>query len=289
MFCIRANAQPNERYPIVFSQFYNFSALINPALLQANHYVNVTGSNQFHRTPFNQIGTAIFDTDIRIPHNQSKSILGITFINDREGQLLRYSRAALRYGIHIPLTENWYMSGGTAIGFVNLSIDQTISSGSISSFAPDLSLGLAVYSEKTWLGFSSSQISNASLQSDITQVRLPRYYSIFLKQELSLSPFFKIIPSTVLRLRDSYYNPVLWDINISGRLHEHFLVGSGYSTALGINFNVGLYEYYFLSNPLSLTFSYNTGMASLVAAKMESFELTLRYSFVKRSNTETPE
>jgi type IX secretion system PorP/SprF family membrane protein len=289
IFCIHANAQPNERYPIVFSQFYNFSALINPALLQTNHNINVTASNQFHRAPFNQIRTAIFDADIKIPHNQSKSILGVTFINDREGQLLRYTRAALRYGVHIPLNEKWYMSGGASLGFVNLSIDQTVSSGSISSFAPDIALGLAVYSDKTWIGFSSGQISNASLQVDISKVRLPRYYSIFLKRHFEISPFFKIIPSAVIRLRDSYYNPVLWDLNVNAQLQQYFLAGCGYSSSLGFNFNVGIHEYYFLSNPLSLTFSYNTGLASQVLAKIESFELTVRYSIIKKSNTETPE
>ena len=289
IFCICANAQPNERYPIVFSQFYNFSALINPALLQANHNSNVTASNQFHRTPFNQIRTAVFDADIKVSHNQSKSIFGLTFINDREGPLLRYSRAALRYGVHIPLNEKWYMSGGASVGFINLSIDQTVSSGSISSFAPDIALGLAVYSDKIWIGFSSSQISNASLQVDIAKVRLPRYYSIFFKQHFEVSPFFKVIPSAVIRLRDSYYNPVLWDLNLSAQLQQYFLAGCGYSSSLGFNFNVGIHEYYFLSNPLSFTFSYNTGIGSQVLAKIESFELTLRYSIIKKINTESPE
>ena len=289
IFCIHATAQPNERYPIIFSQFYNFSALINPALLQTNHRINVTASNQFHRAPFNQIRTAVFDADIKLQHNQSKSIFGVTFINDREGQLLRYSRASLRYGVHIPLNEKWYMSGGASVGFVNLSIDQTVSSGSISSFAPDLTLGLAVYSDKTWIGFSSSQISNSSLQSDISKVRLPRYYSFFIKQYFEISPYFKIIPSAVVRLRNSYYNPVLWDLNVSAQLQQYVLGGLGYSSSLGLNFNVGVHEYYFLSNPLSLTFSYNTGIGSQVLAKIESFELTLRYSIIKKINAETIE
>jgi len=289
IFCILANAQPNERYPIVFSQFYNFSALINPALLQTNNRINVTASNQFHRAPFNQIRTAVFDADIKVQHSQSKSIFGITFINDREGQLLRYSRASLRYGVHIPLNDTWYMSGGASVGFINLSIDQTVSSGSISSFAPDIALGLAVYSDKTWFGFSSGQISNSSLQVDISKVRLPRYYSFFLKQCFEISPFFKITPGAVIRLRDSYYNPVLWDLNINAQLQQFLLAGAGYSSSLGLNFNVGVHEYYFLSNPLSLTFSYNTGMGSQVLAKIESFELTLRYSIIKKRNVETTE
>jgi type IX secretion system PorP/SprF family membrane protein len=290
-YCILANAQANERYPIIFSQFYIAPALINPALLQSTYKLNVTASNQFHRAPFNQIRTAIFDADMRVSGNRSKNstIIGVTFVNDREGSLLNYTRAAMRYGIHIPLSEKIHLSGGASAGIVNLSIDQTVSSGTISSFAPDLSLGIAIYSKSTWLGFSSSQVTNSALQSDITKIRLPRFYIVYIKKEFEISPFFKLIPSGIVRIRNAYYNPILWDVNVGALLQTNLLIGSGYSNSLGLNFNVSLYEYYFISNPLSIVFSYNTGIGNQVNAKIESFELTIRYSFLNKTREEISE
>ncbi len=274
----------NERYPVQFTQFFRTLSFINPALPDDKGKLTTGFYNQFFRGPFNQLNTTMGELGYNLSREdkRTRNIVGLNMISDKEGTLLRYTSAYLRYAIHLPISSTWKMAAGISAGLVNFSADQTVSSRPVSSYSPDVLLGIGLYSERNKLGISVGQIPNGTLRTDQASIKLPLYLNLFFQKKIPLSRRLELLPALMVRLKNTQVFPVNADANVRIIISKLLLGGINYGYFRGLSFHAGLNELKFLSNPLNITFSYNTSYLSNSLSGMESMEVSVQYCFLKK-------
>ncbi len=272
-------SQTTLQYPISFSQFFNQYSIINPAATAADAKFTFRSGEQVHSGYFSRVrsfyasGEYSFKKDLKLARNA----LGLSFMNNVEGSILSFNRTYLQYAYYLPLSEQLTVSAGAALGFVNFHADQTSTSGSVSSFAPDASIGLMLSSKQHRFGISSGQIFNKSILVVTEQIPISRFYRFYYTDRFFISPVVSFLPAVLYTLRKEGGNI---DLNASFLIRDLVAAGISYRYRLGTSYFFGFKDFNFMKGKTNLMFSYNAPWPSGVLGNVQSFEITLSYSLL---------
>ena len=199
-------------------------------------------------------------------------------MNNKEGDLLEFNRSYLQYALHLPISEVWTLSSGVSVGFLNFSATQTVTASSISSFAPDGSIGLWLYRDRELFGWSASQLFNKPIW--VVQERIPinRFYRFIYARTIPLSPHIKCTPGFQVAFNSKLIGA---DLNASLLLKDVVMLGASYRTHRGTSYLFGFKDLTFIKNQLDVLFSYNTPWPNANFTYIQTYELSLSYSIKK--------
>jgi type IX secretion system PorP/SprF family membrane protein len=177
-----------------FTQFYAAPTFLNPAFAGAGTCERATTNYrvQWPSIP-GAFRTYLFAFDHGFP--QKKSGIGFLFSNDKAGSgNLRSTSVSLQYSYQLVLSRKWMFNSGLEAGYVSRNYDfnkyifgDQIAYGTAASVDQpiyehnhyiDLSSGLVLYSEKTWLGFSARHLNTPDQGLVDGKSPLPVLYSI---------------------------------------------------------------------------------------------------------------
>lgn len=275
-----AFGQNTFEYPTTFSQFFNHYPLLNPGATGTESRAVFRTGNQFNSDLYNRIRCFFALAEFQLNKDKNLHAMGLSFMNNKEGNLLDFNRAYFQYAFHLSLSEEWKLSSGITLGFLNFSAEQTSSSARISSYAPDGSLGLWLYRDKEKIGFSFAQMFDKSLRVINEQILINRFYRMIYSRSFSLSPYIKFIPAAQLAINKKLREA---DLNTSFLLKDLVMIGVSYRFDKGTAYFFGLNNFLFLGNPLDLSFSYNTLWPSSNLSNIQTFELILAYKLQNNS------
>ncbi len=163
---------------MVFTQQYANSLYLNPAFAGLNHSWSVTAA---HRSQWPSLNGAFITNqlagDFRLP--DQKSAISVLLQQDKAGiGGLQKFQAALAYGYHTRLTENWTMAAGlqASIALLRVNYDNlvfgdqlsdngmvAVTSAEASSFEPahylSFALGGLVYTNQFWFGLTAAHLN----------------------------------------------------------------------------------------------------------------------------------
>jgi type IX secretion system PorP/SprF family membrane protein len=270
-------AQSDVRYPVMFSQFTLVPTTINPALNTSFNKSGVYFLSQFYRPPFNPI--IVSTAGVFIQMNKRDSIqqhfIAIDLYNDREGKLLSTNYIFARYAFHIQLSNQLKLLSGVSIGLVNLSIDQTQTGGGISSFAPDMKLGIGLKHQKFYFGISMGQFLKRKLALDYSNLYLPIYSSFIGEYTSRLNYFLKIQPSIALMFYERAINPIQVKTQIAFVFIDKLNFSLGHAYKSGFFVQLFIKEMAINKSKFSMGFTYNSSFYTLLDRGLESFEISL--------------
>lgn len=274
--------QSRFQYPTALSQFFTTYPLINPASTGAEGKLALRIGEQTNAGYYSRIRTvcALSEIAFKIKSRKSHHALGLSFLSNKEGNLLSFTRAYIQYAYHLAISNDWKLAAGASTGFLNLSIDQTATSGSVSSFAPDGSLGLYLYRDKEKIGVSAGQVLNKSIRVITEQIPIQRFYTFFYSRDLLLSPSAKLIPSLIFSLRKEGLTA---DINASVLLQDVFFFGISYRYQRGSAYFIGIRNLAFLGGHNDLTVSYNAPWPAANLGNIQTFELVFAYKIKNKT------
>ena len=190
---LKAQAQNYFHFPEI-DQFYNQKLILNPAEGNEHKYTALVG-NHSYLPPFGNIGHFYSYGTIGFTSDTNRSLfkhsVGALIMKEKEGEYLGRTRFYAVYSYATALNQTWALKAGGYLGVYNYSVASTISTGSISAFAPDGTLGVALHSLRTQISISSNQIFNAPLSQSLPNSFLKRSYNGLFTHQLRWRPFLK--------------------------------------------------------------------------------------------------
>jgi len=122
----------------------------------------------------------------------SKRVVGLGFYNDREGDFFSKTRILSRYAIHIPLSEDLFLSGGASFHLINYNFNASGSGASGSDWAWSGSVGTTLYSSTFKLGVSFNDINSPDVRPIIYDFTIPSYLTLYGEKFQDISENIKL-------------------------------------------------------------------------------------------------
>ena len=269
-------AQSVIQYPNSLSQFFNFYAFLNPAAMGTENKLDLRVGEQVHTGNYSRFRYffAHAENTASNEDNTQGHAYGITFMNNREGNLLSLKRVYLHYAYHLPLTGRWRISGGISAGIINFSAEQTISASQISTFTLDGGLGLWLYSDKEKIGISSGQVLNNHLRVIHERIAIKRFYRFIYCRSFTLNSQIQVVPSVLLTFKKEGLD---MDLNSTFVLHQKVRCGLSYRHHKGSAFIFGLQDLSLFNGSSNLTLSYNSPWPAPELGNIHAFEMIIAY------------
>ncbi len=196
--------------------------------------------------------------------------VGASFMVDQAGAF-RKNTGAITYAVHVPLTEKLNLSAGVKGSLNNFVFDQNQAkmknpdqvynnyiSGNTSTNFVDANIGLMLYSDKFYAGYSTGNLFQNTIKfGDIeTKSNLTMHHYITAAYRLELSENVGLTPSTLIKATSGA--PVSFDATAKLDIQRKFWLGlsvrpqDAFVTFLGVRvnnlFNIGYSYDYTLSN-----------------------------------------
>jgi hypothetical protein len=194
-FLLNVQAQNYLYFPEI-DQFYNQKVILNPGEISPGKYSVLVG-NHAYLPPFGNIGHLYSYGTIGFTGDSAQRLFkhtaGMLVMREKEGEYLGRTRLYGIYTYGTSISEKWRLQAGGYLGVYNYSVGATISTGSISAFAPDGSLGIALHGKRTQLSVSSNQIFNSRLRlpSGLDKSFLIRSWNGLISHQIPWRPFLK--------------------------------------------------------------------------------------------------
>ncbi len=281
------------QYTPLQSQYLFNSIALNPAATGSEDVMSIVGTFRaqwvgFPGAPTTQALTA------HAPLKDMNSALGVQLVCDQIGvdkrtainglysYKFRFTNSNLRLGI----------SGGVNLvqsNYADLEVftegDEQISSNSPVGVLPNFGVGAYYRAEKHFLSFSIPTLLGHRFEKNRFRSYndLKNYnflfgggYEFHLKNEMVLKP------STLLKFRIN--NRPQFDINAQLQLNSMFEVGLSYRTEEAI---IGLFEAK-ITDQFHVMYSFGMPVSELAKYTFGSHELSIKYNFLYKSNTQSP-
>lgn len=270
-------SQTTLQYPVSFSQFFNQYSLLNPAATAVDTRASFRSGEQVHAGYYSRVRSffATADYSLKKDLTHARQGLGVSFMNSKEGSVFSFNRAYLQYAYHLPVSDHLNISAGASLGFLNFHADNTSTSGTISTFAPDGSIGLLISSEKHRLGISSAQIFNKTILVSIERIHINRFYRFYYSGRLRISSTVAFLPMVLYTLKKERSE---LDLNTSFLIRELIMFGVSYRYQRGTSYFFGLRDLQFMGGQTSMMVSYNAPWPSSTLGNIQSFEVVLSYA-----------
>jgi type IX secretion system PorP/SprF family membrane protein len=287
LLCNISHAQEISRLPVQFGLFFNGYSIINPASCGAKSDVEVQAGRQQNSGIRKGIATTYFSGAFRIQNVRTSnfSVMGLSFINDKEGEYLKRSSAYFIYAWHTKLSTNVSISAGINAGIYSYTVSGTNANVAGSATAFDGSAGLWLYAKQFYAGISVNQIPNSELTPLYEETtKLVRHYNITGGYVLNVHQNVTVTPSFLLRSSSAF--PVDLDAAVMVSLKQIFTVGINYRYHKSLVSIIGLEKLKFGNETLTAMFSYAVPVGK-IAANIQPYELTLNYGHHRKSKKKT--
>jgi type IX secretion system PorP/SprF family membrane protein len=280
-------AQPGAGLPVQFIQFFKTYNLINPASIGKDAPLSFNTGNKSLTGAFSGVRTFYFNANVQLNPSEKRSpihVLGLSFINDKEGSFINRNRASLIYAFHLPISKRVTLSAGAAVGFLNFAYKASNISAGGSAFAPNADVGLWLSRSDFNIGVSSNQIIASSLTPIDATYTIERHYNLIAEKTFVLSPYIAFTPAFVFRWFDqNYYNA---DLALIMLIQENLSVAIGYKYQSGASVSGGLEKIKLGRHALKLMLSYYTPVSGITSYNAQSYELSFQFVPAKRKKGE---
>lgn len=217
-----------------------------------------------------------------------KHVVGGLIAMDQYGAFKKLTGMA-SYALHVPISDNYSISFGAGIGASNLNFDNTLitlensSDQTYTNFLAsrtsttflDLNLGLWLYSDDLFFGYSSNQLlQNKVYFGDTpTDARLRMHHYVTGGYRIHATEDFTITPSVMLK----YMNPapMSFDVTVKATYQSKFWAGVSYRHTDAIVAMLGAK----LNNMFKLGYSYDVTTSNLNNYSSGSHEIVLGVIF----------
>ena len=278
----------------LYSQYMFNGLVLNPAYAGSQESMSV--SALFRKQWTGLDGNPSTQTlAAHTPLNNRKIALGLVMLNDNIG-VAQQTGADLIYAYRISFSETRKLSLGLQAGYARLSAQYNnlnIKDPNDPSFASSaavidrLYFGTGIYysSKRFYAGLSAPHANSVTLGKTFSTDENSQSRNYFLTSGyvFTLSPSFKLKPSTLIKATDGWSTQV--DINCMLLYEDVFWIGVSYRTFTALSFMAKVQ----LTNQLSVGYAYDNALGSLdvKTGGGHEFMLTYNFSFFK-SNTVTP-
>lgn len=277
--CIyKVQAQSGAGLPVQFIQFFKTYNLINPASIGKDSALEVSTGNKSLTGAFSGVRTFYAAASVQLNargKNKSKHVIGLTFINDKEGSFINRNRAALQYAFHLPISKKSTVSAGIAAGFINYAYKASNISAGGSAFAPNLDVGLWLHRPRFNIGVSGNQVIASKLTPIDETYTIERHYNLVADKAFWLSPYLTLTPAFNFRWYDQdYYNA---DLALILLIQQNVTTAVGYKYDKGVSVSGGLEDIKIGSHMLKMMFSYYFPLTNVSSYNPQAYELSLRF------------
>jgi type IX secretion system PorP/SprF family membrane protein len=287
LICGLSRAQDIPRLPIQFGLFFNAYSMINPASSGAKNTIEIQAGRQQNSGVRRGVATSYLSGAFRI-HNvktSNFSVMGLSFLSDREGEYLKRSGAYFIYAWHTRLTEKISISAGVNGGIYSYNVSGTNANAAGSATAIDGAAGLWLYAKQFYTGISINQIPNSQLTPVYEETtRLVRHCNITGGYVLNVHRNVTVIPSMLVRVSSAF--PVDLDVAVMVSLKQIFALGVNYRHHKSLVCVVGFEKIKLGNGALNAMFSYAVPVGK-IAQNNQPYELTLNYAHQRKSKKKT--
>jgi type IX secretion system PorP/SprF family membrane protein len=274
----KVQAQSGAGLPVQFIQFFKTYGLINPASIGKDSALELSTGNKSLTGAFSGVRTFYAMASVQLNargKNKSKHVLGVTFINDKEGSFINRNRAALQYAFHLPVSKKSTVSLGVAGGFINYSYKASNISAGGSAYAPNLDVGLWLHRRNFNIGVSGNQLIASKLTPIDETYTIERYYNLTADKTVALSPYLSLTPAFNFRwYEEQYYNA---DLALILLIQDNVTTAIGYKYDKGVSISGGLEDIKIGSHMLKMLFSYYFPLTNVSNYNPQAYELSLRF------------
>ncbi len=313
IFCVFSGWVQGQVGRPQFSQYMTNYFILNPAVAgidndaeaRISHRHQWSGFEGSPRTSYVSlhapIGKAHHDNHINVRHRNHKLFyrgnhnkynndvahhgLGFVAMADRSGAV-GYTGAELSYAYHQPLNNQWSISAGgaLALGSYDLSKvttdqpnDPSIPKTATQVMAPNIHLGISLYSQDFLLGFSSTRMIDPNINFATAQVESNSFrisdLALLARYKYHLSKEYALAPSVLLkRIRNT---PLSCDITMKFVWAETAWIGATYR----INESLGFVSGFNINKHLALGYAYDYTFIALQNGFSGSHEVILALRF----------
>ena len=262
--------------PMQFVQFYKTYMLVNPASICREATAEFNTGNRALTGGFSDVRTFYANANVQLNkfvEGQTKHVVGLTFINEKEGTYINKNTASFLYAIHIPLSQRLTFSAGAAAGFINYAFKASNVNAGGSAFAPNGDVGLWLYRTDFNLGISCNQIIPSRLTPFNTTYLIDRHYNFIADKSFAIDRNFKLTPTMVFRL----FNKDLYDLDVGlvGLIQNNLTAAIAYKYRKGTSVSAGFSNIKIGQSIFKLLFSYYDAVGSLNYYNPQSYELSL--------------
>lgn len=267
-----------------FSQFFYNKLYYNPAFASVGSDMEI---NATYRSQWMGVDGApsTAGVNFKTPLFSSRGGLGANLYYDKAGNFSNVL-AKVGYSYSLPLGRS-ALSIGLAAGMLSVGTDgnwvlpepspsdPSVPYGTARSTAPNISVGMAWYSEKYYVGLSShntlefdNRLSDVSLGQK-NHIYLLGGYAFGISRDVTLNP---------AALLATDMNTFSMSMNASVIVKEKIIAGLSYRTDDSIGLNLG----YVVGGKLQIAYCYDAGLSSLSGDNSSgSHEILLVYKFRK--------
>ena len=237
--------------------------------------------------------SSVVDTGTRMRHG-----IGGYVVNDQQG-IFQQTHAFATYAAHLPLGARTRLALGVSAGLNNRRIDangitlsgQTTAtddavinrllsqSGGLSSV--DLNLGLLLYAENYYLGYSADRIlrNPITVGVDTADVRQSVYHYGLVGGRFRLGESFMLLPGAFVGV--SSVLPLTYDLNLRLRYREVVWVGASYRNSGTVAAMLGLN----IDNRFNLNYAYDYGVGAVSDFRSGTHEIVLGFTLFKQQDS----
>lgn len=276
--CInKVQAQSGAGLPVQFIQFFKTNHLINAASIGKDSAIEVSTGNKSLTGAFSGVRTfyVLASVQLNAPKKKSKHVIGLTFINDKEGSFINRNRAALQYAFHLPVSKKSILSAGVAAGVINYAYKASNISAGGSAFAPNLDVGLWWHRRTFNIGVSGNQLIASKLTPIDETYTIERYYNVAADKTFLLSPYFSLTSAFNVRWYEGdAYNA---DLALILLIQQNVTTAVGYKYEKGASVAGGLEDIKLGRHQLKMMFSYYFPLTNVSGYNPQAYELSLRF------------
>lgn len=271
----------HDRYPSLFSQYYNHLRLINPAEVASTNAFEMSAGNQALTGDFNNVGNYFANVSMVLSGNDSlktKHALALNFMGEKEGTLFSNTRVYMSYALMINLSSRFHLAFGVSPGWINYLVKATANSGGASAQTFDANAGLCLSSTKAKFGIALSQFPNATITPLVEQLVLRRYLSLYAQQILDLG--------VNVKLKSIAHASIQSSKSLTPNITEQFLfkeilsIGLSYTLQRQYGILLGIEKIPFLKGNIKTYFSFQMPINNMqVAQNMNTLAVALSYTY----------
>tara|TARA_B110001469_G_scaffold119427_1_gene127004 strand:- start:646 stop:1551 length:906 start_codon:yes stop_codon:yes gene_type:complete len=267
----------------LFTQYMFNPAIFNPA------YVVTKESPSFYLQQRNQWGNLegspkTFFLSYQHPSLFENLGIGLNLVNDNIGPVTDFN-VSVDFSSLVRISENWNTSLGIKLAYNTLNVNFNLlniynpSDPYFATNIKDLSsfnfgFGIFVYSEKTYIGFSSPSVvkqNHFDNKTIIYKASDEQYYYLTAGHVINISEHIKLKPSTILRYVENL--PIQMDVSVNSFFYDKLIVGLSYRLESSISATLGFY----LSKSLLVGYSHDSETNRLRSFAGNSSEFFLRW------------
>lgn len=261
-----------------FIQFFKTNALINPASIGKDSTIELSTGNKSLTGAFSGVRTFYAYGHAQLnarKKNKSRHVIGLTFINDKEGSFINRNRASLQYAFHLPISKKTILSAGASAGFINYSYKASNISAGGSAYAPNADIGLWLHRPNFNIGVSGNQIIGSKLTPIDETYIIERHYNLTADKTVALGPYISLTPAFIFRWYDEeYYNA---DLALILLVQDNVTAAVGYKYDKGVSVSGGLEDIKLGQHALKMMFSYYFPIGEVTSYDPQAYELSLRF------------